>query len=416
MHNNWSEVYDLADNYRQQQQWQPAAAAFKQAIALRPDFFWSYHHLGDVLSQLQQWQPSAVAYQRAVQLDPNFFWSWHNLGDVLFKLQQWKQSAAAYQRAVQLDPNFFWSWHNLGDVLVKLQQWDRAIAVYLQAVQIRLEHQLTYQKLGTVFKQRGNLEDSIKYYRQLISNADSSKIFSNLKTQPAIVIKIADNLAREHQAIAAIVLYYMALEIQPHRVEILQQLAQLLQQQNRLEQNIISNQQNLSSELIDRQGNNISPLSKPSHIPGQIIIKQNNPVSPEQLENLCSKVGWSPRPLHLVKQSLANSFGYVTVWHQNHETKQLIGFARAISDGTFHAVLLDIVVDPQFQNRGIGKTIVKTLVKQLLKAQVQNVTLIASPHIADFYHKLGFVSQPANKNTNHSNHQDTILHFLFLPC
>ena len=394
--NNWSEVYSLADNYRQQQQWQQAATAFQKAIALQPDFFWSYHHLGDVLSQLQQWQQAAVAYNRAVQLDSSFFWSWHNLGDVLAKLQQWSKSAVAYNRAVQLDPSFFWSWHNFGDALVKLQQWDRAIAVYLQAVQIKPEHQLVYQKLGTVFKQRGSLEDSIKHYRQLISDATSGNIFSNLKTQPAIAINIADGLIKEHQIVAAIVLYYMALEIQPHRVEILQQLARLLQQRDRLEQNIASHQQNLNSELLTRQTINIASQKQLAPILGQIIIKLNYPISCEQLENLCSQVGWSPRPLDRVKQSLENSFCYVTAWHKNKEKERLIGFARAISDRAFHAVLLDIVVDPQFQNRGVGKAIVKTLVEQLSKAKVGDITLIASPHIADFYHKLGFVSQPNN--------------------
>jgi len=392
--NNWTEVYNLADTYRQQQQWQQAAIVFEEAIALQPDFFWSYHHLGDVLSHLQQWQKSAVAYQRAVQLDPSFFWSWHNLGDVLAKLQQWQKSAVAYQRAVQLDPSFFWSWHNLGDVLAKLQQWDRAIAVYLQAVQIKPEHQLVSQKLGTVFKQRGSLSDSIKHYRQLIANATDDNIFSNLKTQPAIIINIANNLIKEHQAIAAIVLHYMVLEIEPDRVEILQQLTRLLQQQDRLEQNITDSKHNLNSELLTRQTHKITSQKQLSDLSGQIIIQQNCSISSEQLETLCSQVGWSPRPLDLVKQSLENSFCHVTAWHKDQEKEQLIGFARAISDGIFHAVLLDIVVDPQFQNRGVGKAIVKTLIKQLSKAHVRDITLIASPHIANFYHKLGFVSQP----------------------
>ncbi len=396
LQNNWSDVYNLADNYRQQQQWQQAATAYQKAIALNPDFFWSYHHLGDVLSHLQQWQHSVAAYQRAVEIDPSFFWSWHNLGDVFAKLQQWQHSAAAYQRAVKIDPSFFWSWHNLGDVLVKLQQWEGAIAIYLQAVQIKPEHQLVYQKLGTVFKQRGSLENSIEHYRQLISDATNDSIFSNFKKQPTILINIANNLVKEHQAIAAIVLYYMVLEIQPHRVEILQQLTRLLQQRDRLEQAVKFHQQNLNSELLTRQVNNIAPLKELDPIPGQIIIKRNPPIFPEELENLCSKVGWSPRPLNLVKQSLENSFCYITAWHKDKEKEQLIGFARAICDRTFHGVLLDIVVDPRFQNRGIGKAVVKTLIEQLSKAQVRDIILIASPHVADFYHKLGFVSQPNN--------------------
>ena len=387
---NWSEVYSLADTYRQQQRWQQAAIAFQQAIKLRSDYFWSYHHLGDVLSQLKQWKQAAIAYHRAVQLDSNFFWSWHNLGNALIKLQQWKPAAMAYHRAVQLDSNFFWSWHNLGDALTKLQQWDRAIATYLQAILLQPEHQLVYQKLGTVFKQRGSLEDSIRVYRQLILNPQDS-IYRHLQANSQLLIRIANSLTTKHQTIGAIVFYYMALEIQPNQTPVLQQLAQLLHQQNRLEQKIANQQQKIESELLTRA----IIKTDPKPILGEIVIKTNNSVSPNQLEELCSAVGWSPRPLEKVQQSLDNSFSYVSAWHIYKEEKQLVGFARAICDGAFHAVLLDILIHPHFQNRGIGKTIVQTLIKQLHDLQIKDITLFASPHIVDFYHKLGF-SQPNN--------------------
>ena len=358
---NWSEVYNLADAYRQQQQWQPAAIAFQRAIILKPDFFWSYHHFGDVLTQLKQWQ----------------------------------QAAFAYRRAVEIDPSFFWSWHNLGDVFLKLQQWDKAIAIYLQAIQLRRDHQLVYQKLGIAFKQRGSLEESIIHYRQSI-HSSQSQIFNNLKAEPEIVLDIADVLVAQHQATAGIVLYYMALEIVPNQTQILLKVAELLQQQNQLQQSITSHQQTLHSDLVTRQNTKIVARPKPNNIPGQIIIKADRLVSPAQLENLCSQVGWSPRPLDKVESSLENSFCYITAWHLHNENQQLVSFARAVSDGVFHAVLLDILVHPDFQNQGLGKEVVKALIKRLQQSEIKDITLFASPHIVDFYHKLGFVSQPSN--------------------
>ncbi|MDJ0571431.1 MAG: GNAT family N-acetyltransferase [Pleurocapsa sp. MO_192.B19] len=397
---NWSEVYDLADIYRNQQQWQKAAIAFQRAIQLRPNFFWSYHHLGDVLTKLKQWERAVQAYRRAVELDPNFFWSRHNLADVLTKLQQWDQAVQAYRRAVELDPNFFWSWHNLADALTKLQQWDRAIANYLQAIQLQPEHQLVYQKLGTAFKQRGNLEESIQYYRQLIQSPNQNSIFSILKGKPELLLNIANTLAREHQNISAIILYYLVLEIQPNQTNVLQQLAQLLQQQNQLERNIASRRQKLESnqqgELLTRLATNLTPKTKINHLPGRIIVKNNCSILPTQLEDLCDAVGWQRRPLNKVKQALDNSFSQVSAWHIHDGEQRLIGFARAVSDNTFHATLLDIIVHPDFQGIGLGKTIVKSLIEKLHAAEIVDITLFASPHILDFYHKLGFISQPNN--------------------
>ena len=392
---NWSEVYRLAESYQKQQQWQQAAIAFQKAIELRADFFWSYHHLGDALTKLQQWGKAAIAYNRAVQIDPSFFWSWHNLGNALTKLQQWDRAAIAYNRAVQIDPSFFWSWHNLGNALTKLQQWDRAIMIYLKAIQLQPEHKQIYQKIGTALKLRGSLTESIQYYRKLIHSSDGKRIFSVFLSQPQTLLNVAETLVIEHQSVAAIVLYYMVLELQPDRFSVLTKLAELLQQQDRLQQNIASHRQTLQEELHSQPTAN---TTKPdlTAIPGKIVFKTDTSICPDELEKLRMAVGWSPRDLDRVDRSIENSWCHITAWHLHNDRQQLVGFARAVSDGTFHAVLLDILVHPDFQNRGLGKKIVRTAIEQLREADIKDITLYASPHIVDFYHQLGFVSQPNN--------------------
>ncbi|MCC0177471.1 tetratricopeptide repeat protein, partial [Waterburya agarophytonicola K14] len=64
-YDDWVKVYDLGESYQQQQQWQQAAIFFHKAIQLRPDFFWSYHHLADALTKLQQWDRAVLVYRRA---------------------------------------------------------------------------------------------------------------------------------------------------------------------------------------------------------------------------------------------------------------------------------------------------------------------------------------------------------------
>ncbi|MGL5796102.1 MAG: GNAT family N-acetyltransferase [Waterburya sp.] len=411
---NWFEVYHLAETYRKQQQWQSALIAFERAIELKADFFWSWHHLADVLTKLQNWQQAVKAYNRALEIDPQFFWSWHNLADALTKLQNWEPAVQAYNCAVEIDPQFFWSWHNLADVLIKLQNWDQAIASYLQAIKLKPDHQLIYQKLGLAFKQRGNLAVSIQDYRQIIQSPPTDSIFSILQTTPDLLLQIAETLAKEHQTVGAIILYYLVLEIEPNRTDILLQLTQLLQQHNQLQEKINSRRQILEnrqySELlsrlntVDKQVLETQAINKADHhtlnyqLLNQIEIKDksNCPVLPNQLEDLCSTVGWTPRPLHQVQQALVNSFAYVSAWQIEQDEKQLVGFARAMSDGVFHATLLDIVVHPDFQGRGLGKAIATRLLQQLQQAAIKDITLFASPHLVDFYHQLGFVAQPHN--------------------
>jgi len=399
---NWLEVYNLADYYREQQQWQLAAVAFTQATKLKPDSFWSYHHLGDALSQLKQWQKAAIAYSHSVKLDDNFFWSWHNLGNALIKLQRWQEAAQAYGQALRLDGNFFWSWYGRGNALIQLNLWDQAILNYLQAVQLEPQHQLSYQKLGIAFKQRGSLNQSIKDYRQIINSPPNNSFFQLVRDQPRKLLDLANILYSQHQITGAIIISYMLLEIQPNQAEILKWLSQLTHQHNQLANKIVQQQHQIqgqkSSQILTRSTSKAKVKPKTKYPIGQITLQKNCLVLSNQIEDLCSAVGWVKRPLEKVNTALKQSFIYVCAWYTHNEKRKLIGFARAVADGAFNAMLLDIVVHPDFQGQGIGKKIVNNLVIQLRQSEITDITLFAAPHMVDFYHKLGFVAQPHNLN------------------
>lgn len=66
---------------------------------------------------------------------------------------------------------------------------------------------------------------------------------------------------------------------------------------------------------------------------------------------------------------------------------KMIGFGRAISDGAYQAAIYDCAVLDEYQGHGIGKIIVKELLKKLKGI---NVILYAAPGKEGFYKKLGF--------------------------
>ncbi len=70
--------------------------------------------------------------------------------------------------------------------------------------------------------------------------------------------------------------------------------------------------------------------------------------------------------------------------------QQLVGFARAVTDGVFRAYLEDLVVSPDFRGRGIGHLLVRRLVNLLPPTAI--TSLFCAPELADFYVKEGFGS------------------------
>ncbi len=69
---------------------------------------------------------------------------------------------------------------------------------------------------------------------------------------------------------------------------------------------------------------------------------------------------------------------------------QLVGTARATSDGVYYATVLDVCVHPDFQGRGIGRLVVERLLARL---PAHKVFLTSVPGKEGFYKKLGFLRQ-----------------------
>lgn len=126
----------------------------------------------------------------------------------------------------------------------------------------------------------------------------------------------------------------------------------------------------------------------------QIVFSTERNIDFYELEELCDRVGWARRPLRKVKKAIEHSFLVVSMWEVRGTKRRLVGFARATSDHAFNATIWDVVVDPKFQNRGLGKAMMKYAISQLRSADISNITLFADPQVVKFYQRLGFILDP----------------------
>ena len=126
----------------------------------------------------------------------------------------------------------------------------------------------------------------------------------------------------------------------------------------------------------------------------RIFFSVDRTIDLYELEELCDAVGWSRRPIRKVRKAIQNSFLVITMWEQKGNRKRLIGFSRATSDHAFNATIWDVVVHPSFQGKGLGKALMKQLIKKLRSEDISNVTLFADPDVVNFYKQLGFMPDP----------------------
>ena len=101
---------------------------------------------------------------------------------------------------------------------------------------------------------------------------------------------------------------------------------------------------------------------------------------------LNNNTSWAKnRSIKDLKNCLANSDAIVSLWLNN----RILGFGRALSDGTYRSVLWDIVIDHHYQGKGYGKIIVNSLLQSKRIKQSEKVYLMTTNQ-GDFYCQIGF--------------------------
>jgi len=111
----------------------------------------------------------------------------------------------------------------------------------------------------------------------------------------------------------------------------------------------------------------------------------------EEIVSLYRSVGWwqderdDPAGIgDLIRGSL------VFIVAVDRRSGKAIGMGRAISDGVSDAYIQDLVVLPEYRGRGIGKAILRQILKLCRERGIGWIALIAEGGSGEFYRRHGF--------------------------
>jgi protein O-GlcNAc transferase len=162
---------ELGVRYRSQQRHEEAAACFRQAVQLKPDYAEAHVNLSAALRALGEHAAAAAAAQQALELDPdrpdgllNFALACHdlglsaaaaegftrlvartpsnpsahyNLGAARMHQHRMEEAADHYRRALELKPDYPQALNGLSHALRVLGQWEEAISAGRQALALK---------------------------------------------------------------------------------------------------------------------------------------------------------------------------------------------------------------------------------------------------------------------------------------
>ncbi len=109
-------------------------------------------------------------------------------------------------------------------------------------------------------------------------------------------------------------------------------------------------------------------------------------------------LNWNNISPNLVKRAIKGSMINISIF----DNKKCVGVGRIVGDWALKGMLTDIMVLKEYQNKGVGKLIVTSLIKELedMVSDGECFQLEASPtaNNRDFYIKCGLKYKPENQD------------------
>jgi serine/threonine-protein kinase len=173
--------YNLGNVQYQQGRFDEAVTAYQQAIALKPDLALAHMNLGSALAMLGRPGEAVAASQRATALMPEDALAHYNLGYALVVHRRFDEAVAAWQKAIALKPDFTEAHHNLGNALCELGHFEEAVAAFQRAIASKPDFALAHCDLGDALFSLGRLDEAVASCRRAIAlNPDLALAHCNL--------------------------------------------------------------------------------------------------------------------------------------------------------------------------------------------------------------------------------------------
>ena len=106
-------------------------------VAQRPMNPRAYSNLGNALGKAGRLEDAAASYRRALQIKPDYLEAHYNLGNALLRLNRSEEAVASYRKALQIAPADAAVHKNLSVALMKLGRLDEATTQAREAAKLK---------------------------------------------------------------------------------------------------------------------------------------------------------------------------------------------------------------------------------------------------------------------------------------
>ncbi len=163
-------IRGLGDAYQSQQDLEKAEEYYKQAIALKPDYWGGYEKLGSFYMSISEYEKALEPYRQVIRLTPNNHIGYSNLGAAFYFLNNWPQAGEYFKRSFEIQPTENAA-SNLGTVYYIEGKYELAAEQYRNALEINPNNYSIWGNLASVNGIMGNTDKEQEYYQSAIDAA-----------------------------------------------------------------------------------------------------------------------------------------------------------------------------------------------------------------------------------------------------
>lgn len=122
---------------------------------------------------------------------------------------------------------------------------------------------------------------------------------------------------------------------------------------------------------------------------------EQNKLTTTEYQSIRETTDWCSLKNDMVEKALKNDLFSISVYDKD----KLIGIGRVIGDGAIYFYLQDIIVIPEYQNKGIGLLMMEKIEEYFSIAANSNsfIGLMAAKDVKEFYEKFGYKVRPSDR-------------------
>ena len=148
---NADALLGMARVYESVARFADAESTFKEAAALRPDYWDGYSTLGLFYLRRQRYEDARAQFRHVLELTPDNAQTYANLGIVYLNLQKPAEAENAFKKSIELSPGYA-AYANLGFLYYQQNRYAESAAMTEKALQINDKDYRLWANLGLAYR------------------------------------------------------------------------------------------------------------------------------------------------------------------------------------------------------------------------------------------------------------------------